>query len=74
MYKNPTTLLLPLRRAGQLVSAHKKWETMISPNLFPCQLILINFSEDVTGSRYSGDVFIGLKEGVFEPSSHHIGT
>ena len=40
-------------------------------SLIPSVTLSVEIPEDVTGSWYDGEVFIGLKEGVFEPSSPH---
>lgn len=40
-------------------------------SLIPSVTLSVEIPQDVTESWYSGDVFIGLKEGVFEPSSPH---
>ena len=40
-------------------------------SLIPSVSLSVDIPDDVSGSWYSGDVFIGLKEGVFEPSSPH---
>ena len=38
-------------------------------SLIPSVSLLVNIPKDVTESWYSGQVFIGLKEGAYEPSS-----
>ena len=38
-------------------------------SIIPSVTLSVNIPRDVTESWYDGDVFIGLKEGIFEPSS-----
>lgn len=40
-------------------------------SLIPSVSLMVDIPEDVTESWYTGKVFIGLKEGAFEPSSPH---
>ena len=40
-------------------------------SMIPSVSLLVDIPDDVTESWYSGKVFVGLKEGVFEPSSPH---
>ena len=38
-------------------------------SLIPSVCLIVDIPDDITGSWYSGQVLIGLKEGAFEPSS-----
>ena len=44
---------------------------MISPNFaaIPSVALLVNIPEQVSDSWYTGRVFVGVKDAVFEPSS-----